>query len=56
MPLLFDVDLTESLIKSFQLAGNYSITWDASDYSSGVYLINMESVNNYQVKQVVLMK
>ena len=46
----------ESLIKSFQLAGNYSITWDASDYSSGVYLINMESVNNYQVKQVVLMK
>ena len=45
-----------TLMNSFQLAGYYSLTWDASDKSSGVYFINMTSDGFKQTRQVVLMK
>ena len=44
------------LINSFQFAGYYSITWDASDSPSGVYFIDMISDGFKQTQQVVLMK
>ena len=36
--------------------GNYKIDWKTSSYTSGVYLINMESSNFIQVQKVVLLK
>ena len=46
----------ETLISSFEYLGYYSISWDAREYSSGVYLIVMMSDTFKEVKQVVLMK
>jgi len=45
-----------TLMNSFQFAGYYSLTWDASDSPSGVYFINMTSDGFKQTRQVVLMK
>ena len=46
----------ETLMNSFQLAGYYTINWNASKYSSGVYFVVMTSALFKQTKQVVLMK
>ena len=45
-----------TLMNSFQFAGYYSLTWDASDSPSGVYFIDMISDGFKQTRQVVLMK
>jgi hypothetical protein len=45
-----------TLMNSFQFAGYYSLTWDASDSPSGVYFIDMTSDGFKQTRQVVLMK
>jgi hypothetical protein len=54
----------QSLINDFQAAGYYSINWNASLYSSGVYLIRMDSENSAagsahsftQIQKVMLLK
>ena len=45
-----------TLMDSFQFAGYYSINWNATDYSSGVYFIRMMSEGFEQTKKVILMK
>ena len=46
-----------SVLKNeFQTPGYYSIQWDASQYSSGVYFVEMLSGNFRQIRQVLHMK
>ena len=45
-----------TLIDNFQSAGYHSINWNASSYTSGVYLIRMVSGQFTQVQKVVLVK
>ena len=44
------------LKNEFQRPGYYSIHWDASQYSSGVYFVEMLSGNFRQIKRVLHMK
>ena len=37
-------------------AGTHSLTWDASDLSSGVYLVRAEYAGNVATQKVMLMK
>lgn len=37
-------------------AGNYSVTWDASRYASGVYFYKLETNSFVKVKKMILMK
>ena len=37
-------------------AGTHSLTWDASDLSSGIYLVRAESAGNIAIQKVMLMK
>ena len=37
-------------------AGTHSLTWDASDLSSGIYLVRAESAGNIATQKVMLMK
>ena len=46
----------QTLIQGFQTAGYHSINWNASNYSSGVYLIRLESSTYSQMQKVVLFK
>ena len=55
---LFDVTGKEvgELINGFKKAGTYSIPWDASRYSSGVYFYKLEAGDFITVKRMVLVK
>ena len=46
----------ETLVNTFQTAGYHTISWNASSYPSGVYLIRMASGDFTQTQKVVLVK
>ena len=45
-----------TLVNREHIAGVHTVTWDASDLSSGVYVVKMESEGFSAVSKVVLMK
>ena len=44
------------LLNDYKTAGYHTINWNASSYSSGVYLIRMDSGDFTQIQKVVLVK
>ena len=46
----------QTLISDFQITGYHSITWNASQHPSGVYLIKLDSGEFSQIQKVVLIK
>jgi len=46
----------ETLMNQFQTPGYYSISWNADNLPSGVYLIRMDSGEFTQTQKVVLVK
>ena len=44
--------LVDILISEYQQAGIYTITWDGSDYPSGLYILSMQS-NNFSHSQKI---
>jgi len=48
--------LVETLIDSFMNAGSHRVVWNASRYSSGVYLVVLESEGLRDARKVVFMK
>ena len=56
--LVYDIQgrVITTLIDGIQTAGNHSIMWDASKFSSGIYFLNMSSGKISKTKQLVLMK
>ncbi|HIM53134.1 MAG TPA: T9SS type A sorting domain-containing protein, partial [Candidatus Marinimicrobia bacterium] len=55
---IYDINggLITTLINEFQIAGYHFITWDASNYSSGIYFLNMFSGEISETKKMVLIK
>lgn len=55
---IYDISgrLITTLINEFQIAGYHFITWDASNYSSGIYFLNMSSGEISETKKMVLIK
>jgi len=55
---IFDITGREvtTLINQEQVAGRYNVTWQASDYPSGLYMIKMEAGSFRSVREVVLVK
>ncbi len=45
-----------TLVNGVKTAGNYTITWDASYLTSGVYFYRMEAGSNVHVKKMILVK
>ena len=45
-----------TLISEFQTAGYHSVVWDASNFSSGIYIIQMSSENLTKSRKIVLIK
>ena len=48
--------VVEVLVDDYKFAGQYSITWNAQNYSSGVYFIGMESNGEYHTQKLMLVK
>ena len=55
---VYDIGGTQiaTLVSTFQTAGYHTLSWNASSYPSGVYLIRMVSGNFAQTQKVVLVK
>ena len=55
---IYDINgrLITTLVNEFQIAGYHFITWDASNYSSGIYFLNMSSGEIAETKKMVLIK
>lgn len=45
-----------SLVDGFRAVGSYTITWNASDFASGLYIYRLETTNNVLAKKMLLMK
>jgi hypothetical protein len=52
----------EELVNSMQNSGNYSVTWNAENYASGIYFYSFEviDINNKllhkEMKKLILLK
>lgn len=46
----------DKLIEEYKVSGKYSITWDASDRSSGIYFIAAENNDQKEVEKILLLK
>ncbi|MBM3324504.1 MAG: T9SS type A sorting domain-containing protein [Calditrichaeota bacterium] len=46
----------ETLFDGRQLAGSYTIAWDAANLPSGVYLCRMDASGFMQTRKMVLLK
>ena len=44
------------LVNEYQEAGNHHVTWDATEYSSGIYFYKLTSGNNTHIKKCLLIK
>ena len=45
-----------TLVNNTMDAGNYNITWDATNFSSGMYVVKAETVNGVASQKVMLVK
>ena len=48
--------LIDKIISGFQPVGNYSVKWDASKFTSGVYIISMEAGIFRENRKVLMIK
>jgi hypothetical protein len=48
--------VVETLVNNTMDAGNYNITWDATNFSSGMYLVKAETMNGIASQKVMLVK
>ena len=48
--------LVEVILNDFIYPGTYSINWDASDYSTGMYLLVATNGNYSETKKLMLVK
>jgi len=48
--------VVETLVNNTMDVGNYNITWDASNFSSGMYVVKAETINGMASQKVMLVK
>jgi len=48
--------VVETLVNNTMDAGNYNITWDATNFSSGMYVVKAETANGLASQKVMLVK
>ena len=55
---VYDINgrLVESLVDSYQEAGNYNAVWNASFVSSGVYFVRLSTSSDILTQKVMLIK
>ena len=48
--------VVETLVNNTMDAGSYNITWDAANFSSGMYVVKAETTNGLASQKVMLVK
>ncbi|OUT39082.1 MAG: hypothetical protein CBB66_03900, partial [bacterium TMED6] len=55
---IYDINgrLIDNLVDSYQFAGNYNVSWNANEMSSGVYFVTLSTSSNVLTQKVMLIK
>jgi hypothetical protein len=55
---IYDINgrLVEHIVDSYQHAGSYNITWDASTFSSGIYFVSLSTNSSFLTQKLMLVK
>jgi len=55
---IFDINgrIVEIISSSYNISGNYQFNWNASSYSSGIYLVRLQTDSYANSKKIVLSK
>ena len=55
---IFDINgrIIETISSSYNIPGNYQLNWNASSYSSGIYLVRLQTDSYMNSKKIVLAK
>ena len=48
--------LVENLQNGIQSQGNHKVVWDASNFSSGIYFVKLQTNSNTITKKLILIK
>ena len=48
--------IVSTLLSGVQAKGNYSLTWNASEQASGMYLVRAETAGNVAMQKILLLK
>ena len=48
--------MVAELVNEYRSVGNYPISWDAQELSSGVYMVNMIACEYSTIQKVMLIK
>ena len=56
--VIYDISgqVVEVLVDDYKYAGEYSVVWNAQNYSSGIYFVGMESNGSYFTQKLMLVK
>ena len=46
----------ENLVNNFQIAGEYQLNWDAVNFPSGIYFINMRAGSFQETHKALIIK
>ena len=55
---IYDINgrVVESIVDSYQYAGTYNISWNASNFSSGIYFVSLSTNSNLLTQKIMLVK
>ena len=55
---IYDINgrLIDNLVDSYQFAGSYNISWNATEMSSGVYFVTLSTSSNVLTQKVMFIK
>ena len=55
---IYDINgrLVENIVDSYQYAGTYNISWNASNFSSGIYFVSLSTNSNLLTQKIMLVK
>lgn len=55
---IYDVlgNLVTTLVDHYSMSGSYSVTWNASDYPSGIYFYSLKTDQYFQLQKMLLLK
>ena len=51
-----DYSIFDVLVDSYKQAGNYNVTWNAQNHSSGIYFVVLQSEDKVKTHKLMLMK
>ena len=56
--IAYDINgrVVDNLLNSYQIAGSHSFNWNATNYSTGIYIIQVKNKDSFLTQKIMLIK